>query len=69
MPQHFQTTESSVSFRLSRDLFNKLHHYAKQNDVTASQILRRLLASYEPVANAPADPLPNKRTWFAPEQQ
>ena len=55
--QQTQTTDT-VTFRLPRDLRNKLHHFAKQSDFTASQILRRLLSAYEPVANAqtPAEP-------------
>jgi hypothetical protein len=48
-----EQTTKSISFRLPRDLREKLHYHAKQSDLTASQILRRLLSAYEPVANAP----------------
>ena len=63
MSEQSQTT-GSVSFRLPQKLFNQLHHHARQNDLTASQIIRRLLSSYEPVANSPAEPLPEKKRWL-----
>ena len=63
--QQTQATET-VTFRLPRDLRNKLHYHAKQTDLTASQILRRLLSAYEPVANALIDPPTSNRptSWL-----
>jgi hypothetical protein len=50
--QQTQPTKS-ISARIPLHLFQQLHCHAKQADLTMSQVLRKLLKSYEPVANAP----------------
>ena len=67
--QQTQTTES-VSFRLPRDLLQRLHFHAKQSDLTMSQVLRRILKSYEPVASAPTPtetPEPKQPSQWLPD--
>jgi predicted DNA-binding protein len=51
---------STASFRLPLELLEKLSAHAKQSDQTRSQIIRRLLLTYEPVLRQQPEPLPKK---------
>jgi predicted transcriptional regulator len=57
------TSKATATFRLPVELHQKLYAYAKSSDQTRSQILRRLLSSYEPIKTHSPEPLPERSQW------
>jgi hypothetical protein len=56
------TTNGITSFRLPEETIRKMNAYCRNCDLTKSQLLRRLLASYEPLKHQ--EPEPPKQTWL-----
>ena len=62
-----QVRDATISFRLPIDVLGKINSYCAGNDVTRSQLLRRLISDYPPIKESPAEPEPEPKTngWFS----
>jgi predicted DNA-binding protein len=46
----------TTSFRIPDTLLRKLDRYCENHDITRSQVLRKLIASFEPIQNTESPP-------------
>jgi hypothetical protein len=51
MHQHDQLTDTTTSFRISASFLARMDHYCRAEDISRSQLIRKLLYGFEPLKN------------------
>jgi hypothetical protein len=51
MHQSDHITDTTTSFRISSSLLEKMDYYCRNEDISRSQLIRKLISGFEPLRN------------------